>query len=140
MSLADQIRGLADRVQEGLRITWDFYDHTRASWEATKEFAHAGHAVNIRDKQTGAILRATNVDSVAEQYVRVNLAESVFKDVASLLEDWIFGLLEVWLLAYPKGIPNKERKPVPLAELLEAADLEAVIREVVRRELLSIAY
>jgi hypothetical protein len=70
----------------------------------------------------------------------MHLAEAVFKDLASLLEDWVFGLLELWLLAFPKGIPNKERKPVPLADLLEATDLDAVLRDVVRREVLSIAY
>jgi hypothetical protein len=140
MSLADQIRDLADRVQEGLRISWDFYDHTSASWEATKEFAQAGHAVNIRARETGATLGAADVDLMAQRYVKVNLAEAVFKDLASLLEDWVFGLLELWLLAYPKGIPNKERKPVPLADLLEATDLDALIRDVVRREVLSIAY
>jgi hypothetical protein len=140
MPLADQIRGLADRVHDGLRISWDFYDHTKASWEATREFAHAGHTVNIRDRQTGAILGATELDGLAQHYVMVNLAESVFKDLASLLEDWVFGLLEVWLMAFPKGIPNKERKPVPLADLLEAADFDTILRDVVRRELLSISY
>ena len=140
MSLADQIRGLAGRVQEGLRISWDFYDHTKASWQATKELARGGDAVNIRDRQTGAILSATELDGLAQRYVTVNLAESVFKDLASLLEDWVFGLLEVWLLAYPKGIPNKKDKPVPLADLLEAGDFDTILRDVVRRELLSIAY
>jgi hypothetical protein len=72
--------------------------------------------------------------------VTLHLAEAVFKDLASLLEDWVFGMLELWLVAYPKGIPNKERKPVPLADLLEAANFDAVLRDVVRREVLSIAY
>jgi len=140
MSLADQIRDLADRVQESLRTSWDFYDHTRAAWEATKEFAHAGHAVNVRARETGVILSATELDGLAQHYVMVNLAESVFKDLTSLLEDWVFGLLEVWLLAYPKGIPNKEKKPISLADLLEAADFDTILRDVVRRELLSISY
>ena len=38
----------------------------------------------------------------------VQLAESIFKDLAPLLEDWIFGLLRLWLLAIPKGMPNAD--------------------------------
>jgi hypothetical protein len=140
MALADEIRDLADHILRDLRSSHDFYEHTKASWRVTQRFAHAGHPLNIQDTETGAILSAGELDVLAQRYVEVNLAEAVFKDVASRLEDWVFGLLELWLLAYPKGIPNKERKPVPLADLLEAADLDALIREVVRREVLSIAY
>jgi hypothetical protein len=140
MALAEEIRDLADRVLRDLRASRDFYEHTKAAWRVTQEFAHEGHPHNIQDTETGAMLSATDLDVFGERYVRTRLAEAVFKDLASLLEDWVFGLLELWLLAYPKGIPNKERKPVPLADLLEAADLDAVLRDVVRREVLGIAY
>jgi hypothetical protein len=140
MALRDEIRDLADRVLRDLRASHDFYEHTKAAWRVTLQFAHAGHLLNIQETETGAILSATDLDSLGRRYVKVHLAESVFKDLASVLEDWVFGLLALWLLAYPKGIPNKERKPVPLADLLEAADLDALIRDVVRREVLSIAY
>jgi hypothetical protein len=140
MPLADQIRDLADRVQRDLRASRDYYEHTKASWNTTREFAHAGRAVNIRDIETDVVLSAAELDELTQRYVSVHLAESVFKDLASLLEDWVFGLLEVWLLVYPKGIPNKERKPVPLADLLEAADFDTILRDVVRKELLAISY
>jgi hypothetical protein len=140
MALADEIRNLADRVLQDLRALRDFYEHTKASWHVTQRFAHEGHPHNIQDTETGAILSATDLDVVGDRYVRMHLAEAVFKDLASRLEDWVFGLLELWLLAYPKGIPNKERKPVSLADLLEAADLDGLIRDEVRREVLSIAY
>ena len=140
MTLADQIRDLADRVQRDLRASRDYYEHTKASWLATREFTHAGQAANIRDMETGALLSAAELDALALRYVGVHLAQSVFKDLASLLEDWVFGLLEVWLLDYPKGIPNKKDKPVPLADILDATDKDAIVRDVVGRELLSIAY
>jgi hypothetical protein len=140
LALADEIRDLADRVLRHLRALRDFYEHTKAAWYDTLQFAREGHPHNIQDTETGAILSATDLDGLARRYVTVHLAQSAFKDLASLLEDWVFGLLELWLRAYPKGIPNKERKPVPLADLLEAADLDALIRDVVHREVLSIAY
>jgi hypothetical protein len=140
MALADEIRDLADRILRDLRSSRDFYEHTKASWRVTQRFAHAGHTLDIQDTETHAVLSAPELDLLAQHYVEVHLAEAVFKDLASRLEDWVFGVLELWLRAYPKGIPNKERKPVPLADLLEAADLDALIRDVVRREVLSIAY
>ncbi len=140
MPLAEDIRDLADLIQGDLRAARDFYEHSKDSWRVVQKFAHAGADVEIQNLQTGAILSASDLDNLAPTYVRVHLARSVFKDSASLLEDWILGLIRLWLLAYPKGIPNKEKKPVPLADILEAADKDAILRDVVSREVLMLAY
>ena len=34
----------------------------------------------------------------------VQLAESTFKGLSSLLEDWILGLIRLWLTAYPEDM------------------------------------
>jgi len=39
-----------------------------------------------------------------EVYVTVQLAESTFRDLSSLLEDWILGLIRLWLTAYPEDM------------------------------------
>jgi hypothetical protein len=140
MALAEEIRDLADRVSRDLRSSRDFYEHTSAAWRVTQQFAHAGHSLNIQDTETGAVLSPTDLDVVGERYVTVHIAQSAFKDLASLLEDWVFGLLKLWLLAYPKGIPHKKEKQVPLVDILEAADKDAIIQGVVARELLALAY
>src|ERR1051325_7907828 len=88
MALADEIRDLADRVLRDLRAAHDLYEHTKSAWRVTQRFASEGHPHNIQDTETGTILSATDLDVVAERYITTHLAEAVFKDLASLLEDW----------------------------------------------------
>jgi hypothetical protein len=45
-----------------------------------------------------------DIESRAQKYVTVQLAESSFMDLSSLLEDWILGLIRLWLTAYPEDI------------------------------------
>ena len=44
---------------------------------------------------------ATDLEPLAQRYVTVHLSESTFKSLSSLLEDWIIGLVRLWLTAYP---------------------------------------
>jgi hypothetical protein len=140
MPLATQIRELADRVQDNLRAARDFYYHTESAWRVVQQVAAEGRKVNVRNMETGAILGIADLEGLAKRYVSLYLAESVFQHFVSLFEDFVFGLLGSWLVAYPAGIPNKDRKPVDLATIIDAPDKEAIIRAVVDRELDGLKY
>jgi hypothetical protein len=140
MSLADAIRGLANDVRGGLDEAWDFYLHTKAAWRASQQFALAGHTVEIRNRKAGVLLDAAQMDLLAQRYITVHLAQSVLVRFATLREDWVFGLLGHWLMAFPKGIPHKEKKSIGLGEFLDVYDLDTILRGVVDRELYGLKY
>jgi hypothetical protein len=140
MPLATQIRELADRVQDNLRAARDFYYHTESAWRVVQRLAAEGQTVNVRNMETGEVLGTADLDGLAKRYVSQYLAESVFQHFVSLFEDFVFGLLGSWLLANPAGIPNKDRKLVDLATIIDAPDKEAIIRAVVDRELDGLKY
>jgi hypothetical protein len=70
----------------------------------------------------------------------VYLAESVFQHFVSLFEDFVFELLRLWLTAFPAGIPNKDKKPIDLALVIDAADKDAILGFVIDRELNALRY
>ncbi len=140
MTLADEIQKLAGDVRDGLDEVWDLYLYTKGAWRATQRFARAGRNVEIHDRKTGLLLDAERLEHAAQHFLSVHLAQSVLVRLASHLEDWVFGLLNHWLIAFPRGIPFKEKKPIGLGEFLEIFDLNAILQAVVDRELNSLKY
>src|SRR5262245_39526223 len=97
MPLADDIRDLADQVVGRVDAARDFYVHTRQAWRLVQQLAREGRPVGIVDLATKRTLPAEDLQSRGQWYVTVQPAESVFRDLSSLLEDWIMGLIRLWL-------------------------------------------
>lgn len=140
ISLADQIRGVADRVQGDLVRVLDYYSHPQATFRLLEEHPSLNEDYAILNSRTGTVIQLAELAILADEYITHDLAESVFQRLTSLLEDWVFGLLRIWLNDRPEGIPEKSKKPVSLADVLAAADKAAIIRDAVERELLGVAY
>jgi len=138
--LADQIEKLADNTLKDLRSGHDYSVHTKAAWRLVKRIVDQGYQLRLRNQDTGTTVNAIDLAGLSQRYVTVYLAESIFGHFVSLFEDFIFGLLRLWLLAYPAGIPNKEQKRIPLAMILDAPDKEAILRNIVDRELDELKY
>ena len=79
------------------------------------------------------------------------LAESVFQHYVALLEDYLFGLIGIWLMAYPKGIIGldddgddvrltRSERTIPLSFVTDNPDRESILRAVVDRELDRLKY
>ena len=73
---------------------------------------HAGLARRPADRPRGSLRRhrrhverrdvpAPDLEPLAQRYVTVHLAESTFKGLSGILEDWIIGLSRLWLAAFP---------------------------------------
>lgn len=153
MALDEEVRDLADRILARLDEARDFYLHTRQVWRVVQQFAHEGHAVGIVDTTSGLEMPATDLGPLAQRYVTVHLAESVFRGLSGLLEDWICGLARLWLTSYPKQLDaasnevadrtrsqRREEIQVPLSEILAAPDIAAVLDDVVERVVRDLAY
>jgi len=80
-----------------------FYLHTRQAWRVVQQIAHENRSVGIVDTATGQEVLAHDLELMAQRYVTVHLAESAFKGISGLLEDWILGLARLWLAASPSN-------------------------------------
>jgi hypothetical protein len=153
MALPDDVRDLAARILAHLDEARDFYLHTRQAWRVVQQIAHEGRSVGIVDTVTGREVLAPDLEPMAQRYVTVHLAESVFKGLSGLLEDWILGLARLWLAAYPKQLDaaynevadrtraqRRDEIQVPLSEILAAPDIAAVLVDVTERIVHDLAY
>lgn len=140
MTLAEQILELSDRIQSELTAARDYLEHTKAVWRLVEELAAQGQAVEFPLPLTGTVMTAVDMASHAEVYVGRYLNESLLQHLIALFEDFLFELLRLWLTTYPAGIPNKDRKPVDLATVIEAPDRASILQTVIDRELNALKY
>lgn len=140
MSLAVEIRALSERFQADLRAAHDYHHHTRLAWRLLRSQTRRGLQFAVRNPVTGSVVDAERLLALSAEYESVFLNESVFQHLIALFEDFLFELLRLWLTAHPAGIPNKDRKPVDLATVIEAPDRAAILRTVIDRELNALKY
>jgi hypothetical protein len=140
VTLADVIRELANRIQYELLEAQQYLESTKAIWRLVQELAAQGQTAEFPLLQLNMTVSATDMARRAEGYVTGYLAESVFQHFVSLFEDFLFELLRIWLSAYPAGIPNKDKKPVDLATIIDAPDKQAILDLVIERELNALKY
>ena len=140
MPLSDEIQSLANRIQADLRAGYDYFEHTKLSLGLVRSIVERGHKITVQNTVTGTVLNETNLGGLWRSYLATYLAESVFQHFVSLFEDFVFELLRLWLSAFPAGIPNKDKKPVNLATILDAVDKDAILGFVIDRELNALKY
>ncbi|MGP0062791.1 MAG: hypothetical protein ACLQGP_04200 [Isosphaeraceae bacterium] len=140
MPLPERIQDLTDRIQDDLRAGYDYFEHTKVSLGLFQRIVERGHKITVQNMVTGTVVNETSLGGLARSYVATYLAESAFQHFISLFEDFVFELLRLWLSAYPSGIPNKDKKPVDLATIIDAADKDAILTVVIDRELNALKY
>jgi hypothetical protein len=69
-----------------------------------QQLARKGRPVGIVDLASKRRLPPGDLESRAQKYVTVRLAESIFREFSSLLEEYILGLIRLWLTAYPEDL------------------------------------
>jgi hypothetical protein len=146
MPLSDDIRGLAKQIVDRVDEAREFYVHSRQAWRLVQQLARKGRPVGIVDLATKRHLPARDLESRAQKYVTVQLAESTFRDLSSLLEDWILGLIRLWLRVYPEDMDlnfdqatgqrrgkKQEEVQIPLSRLLHLRDSTAILDGLIER-------
>ena len=137
MSLADEIAGLRDAVLADLDAAHDYYANTKAAWRVVLRYMKRGGKVRIHNSATGNVTTEKELPGKARLYVTENLRAATLQQFVSLFEEFVFGVLRQWLLAYPQRL---ERKQVPMSVILAAVDLESVKLAAVNRELNELNY
>lgn len=137
MPLADEIAKHRDVILADLDAVHDYYANTKAAWRIVQRYIERGGKVRIHNMPTGHITTEKELPGKAQFYITEYLVASTFQQFASLFEDFVFGVMRQWLLAYPQSLA---RKQLPFSVILEAADLKAVKLEAVNRELNELNY
>jgi hypothetical protein len=153
MALPDEIRVLAELILSRLDESRDFYLHTKQAWRVVEGVADEGRPVGIFGQAGGEDVPPPDLKPMAKRYVRVHLAQSVFKGFSGLLEEWILGLARLWLTAYPVQLDTayneaadrsrsqrRDEIHVPLSEILAAPDRDAILSGVIERVVRELAY
>ncbi len=104
MSLQVEIEALSSQITERLDASREFYVHTRQAWRLVEKVARKGRPVGIVDLTTRQSLSADDLGRRAQRYATVRLAESVFRDLSGLMEDWFIGVVRAWLTAHPEDL------------------------------------
>jgi hypothetical protein len=103
MPLPDDIRSLAGRILGRLDEAREFYVHSRQAWRLLLQLARKGRPVGIVDLTTKRHLPAEDLETRVQKYWGAQLTATL-RDLSSLLEDWILGLIRLWLIAYPEDM------------------------------------
>lgn len=153
MPLSDDIRSLADQLLGRMDEAREFYVHSRQAWRLMQQLARKGRPVGIVDLATKRHLPTGDLESRAQKYVTVQLAESTFRDLSSLLEDWILGLIRLGLTAYPEDMDlhfdpatgqrrgkKQEEIQIPLSRLLHQRDCTAILGGLIERIVRDLTY
>ena len=112
-----------------------------------------GRPVGIVDLTTKRHLSIGDLESRSQKYVRVQLAELTFRELSSLLEDWVLGLIQLWLTAYPEDMDlnfdpatgqrrgkKQEEVQIPLSRLLHLRDFAAILDGLIERVVRDLTY
>ena len=151
MTTAEQIVGLADRIRDELFRASDYYNHTRVVWRLAERVVGSDHPTVINNVDTGSVTQGHELAGLAQGYLTGYLAESVLQQYVALFEDYVFGLIGLWLEAHPKGIVGlgddaddaklrSADKFIPLAFVTDNPDRESILRAVIAQELDRLKY
>jgi len=137
MSLANALVTHRDRILADLDAAHDYYVNSIYSWRFLLKAITNGRRVRIQNKRTRNTTTQVELPDLIKSYVKDNLASSTYQQFVSLFEDFLFGLMRLWLQAYPHSLAKKQ---LPVSAVLEATDLESLKLVAVNREVNELNY
>lgn len=137
MALAEDLRTLAQASLAALVASHDYHTFSKRVWKQLDVAVIGGRTFRVRNRTTGTSLNAAGLMARAKEYQENYLTASTFQHFVALFEDFLFDLMRCWLLAHPGSLSNKT---VELGALLRTGSVEAVVANVVERELNEVKY
>jgi hypothetical protein len=137
MHLAGDLLTHRDNILADLHDAHDYYTRTKAAWRTVLTVIEKGATVRIRNMVTGSDITEKELPDTAQAYVTGFLASATLQQFVSSFEDFIFGVMRHWLLAYPKRLAKKQ---IPMSFVLAASNLDAVKLDAINRELNELAF
>lgn len=137
MLLSIAIQRNRESVLTELAAVHDYYVNTKRAWRTVQRMVSRRGRFTSSNSVTGNRVTESDLPQKAQLYVADYLAGATFQQFVSLFEDFTFGVMQSWLLAFPQRLA---RKQLPASIVLNATDLESVKIALVNRELNEIRY
>ena len=137
MGLAADIDNLRDTIIKDLTEVHDYYTNTKQAWRVVQRLITRGTHIRFENRATGTITDETRLPAISHHYVTRYLVSATFQEFVSLFEDFLFGLMRSWLLAFPQRLSDKQ---VSGSVVFAAADLDSVKVALVEAKLNEIRY
>jgi hypothetical protein len=137
MSLRQNVLRLLEAARAELIDAHDYHHDSQRVW-----FEYLLLAAEVPDAElinviTGTRSTVRDLSARSHQYLNRSLRQSTFQQFLSVFESFLFDLLQVWLTEFPGSL---SRKTLDFKTVLDAGSREDVIAEVVKREIVEIAY
>jgi hypothetical protein len=137
MPLSMDIATLRNQILGDLAAAHDYYTNTKQAWRVVLLDIASGHAIEFLNVHTGNKIPAADMPDQANIYFTRYLASATFQQFVSLLEDFVLGLIRLWLRAFPQRLENKK---IGASLVFSAKDIEEVREEIIQQQVLDIAY
>jgi hypothetical protein len=131
MPLEDDIRDLASRSRAALDSLHDYYTHTKNAWRIVRLYARE-HGFTIHNRTTGTVLNEKVLLDRAQGYVSGQLATGTFKESFAIFEEFLFGLLRLWLTTYPGSLSDLQ---VTFGRILKVGTVSALTQDLIGERL-----
>ncbi len=132
MTSSHSIRELARRSLVDLDFAHDYYVFSKRSWDLIDIFVENGRAFRLYNPVTGTRVNQTRLSTLSERYVQEFLPSAALQHAVSIFENYIFGLIRLWLTDHPKSLSKKQ---LEFGDVLNAANFEELTQLIVDREL-----
>lgn len=139
MTLADQVTTLGRDALARFDAVDAYYFDTLCAWDLVRTLSRRHGSFKVTPG-TGEVRPAVSVADLAarsEGYVATFLNVTTFQQYLGVFEDYLFGLLRLWLTAHPLNVGNKQ---IDLKSLLAAGSLDAAVGLFVDKELNDVLY
>jgi hypothetical protein len=135
--LQGRVLALRDRLREDLRRSAVYLFESQLLWMRVVAGAIDGMTQEYTSDEFGFVTNLGTLKSNAIPFLGEQLPNSVLFQAVSAFESFLFDVIGAWLTEFPESLG---RKTVAVRTVLETATRDELLDEIVRRELLEIAY
>jgi hypothetical protein len=137
MPLAADIATLRDQILGDLVAAHDYYTNTKEAWQVVQLYVASGQAVEFLNVHTGNKFPDADLPAQALFYVTEYLAAATFQQFVSLFEDFVMGLIRLWLGSFPQRLENRK---IGAWLVFNAKDIADARAQVIQQQVLDVAY
>jgi hypothetical protein len=138
VSLRDEIERTRDRAIAALNEAHDYFAFTAGAWRTLERAVfRGGLKFSLRNRSTKTTVGERSLMSRARRYVEVDLSSATLQQFVSIFENFLSGVLRLWLLAHPKALSARQLSG---KDILGLPDKAAIVDALVEKELKDVFY
>ncbi|HXE51561.1 MAG TPA: hypothetical protein VN541_01015, partial [Tepidisphaeraceae bacterium] len=138
MSLRDDLEAVRDRTLSRLNDQHDYFTYTKGAWRTLQlAVQRDGLKFSLQNLATKSTVTERDLLARAQRYVSDDLAAASLQQFVSTFESFLYDVLKLWLLAYPKSLSSRQLSG---RDILGLPDKAAIVDALVDKELRDVFY